>query len=310
MSRAAPIPDPETQSRHYQLVARAIDYLHRHALEQPALSDVAAAVHVSEHHFQRIFSQWAGVSPKRFLQYLSKQRALAALRRSDDLLSAAAAAGVSGPGRLHDLMITTEALTPGEIRASGRGVALHYGWTPTPFGEALVAWSERGLCHLAFGDECPEEALISLRNAWPAAQWCDDPAGARAYATRIFGESAAHPPGVSQPLHVILKGTNFQIKVWEALLRIPLGELATYSQLATLAGAPNSQRAVGSALAANRIGYLIPCHRVIRRTGEFGEYRWGRERKAALQGWEAARHERSMAHVEIQRRDTNAGEGE
>lgn len=278
----------QQQARHYRIVERAIHYLHDHASAQPRLADVAAAVHVSEHHLQRVFAQWAGVSPKRFLQYLSKERALEALRRTEDLLSAADVAAVSSLGRLHDLMVSTEALTPGEIRAAGKGVVMRFGWAPTPVGEALLAWSERGLCHLAFSTDAPERDLQALHDAWPAASWVPDAPGAAAYVDRIFGVPTGTALNVRQPLHVLLKGTNFQIKVWEALLRIPMGELASYTQIAQCAGVPLGQRAVGSALATNVIGYLIPCHRVIRGSGMFGAYRWGRERKAALQGWEAA----------------------
>jgi len=270
----------------YQRIARAIRFLRAHASEQPPLSAVAAEVGLSEYHFQRLFSRWAGVSPKRFLQYLTKERARAALRESRPLLEAAHEAGLSGPGRLHDLMISCEAMTPGQIKALGAGLEIGYGWSGSPFGMALVGWTSNGVCHLAFHDGIdgsPEHDLVA---AWPGARLHRDDSAAVAWVARIF-------PKQPQPgkLHLVLQGTNFQIKVWEALLQVGSGELISYAGLAALAGSPGAARAVGSALALNRIGYLIPCHRVIRETGESGQYRWGSERKLVIQGWEAARRE-------------------
>jgi len=273
-----------TPARQYAVVAQAIRYLRAQARTQPTLAEVAAAVHLSEYHLQRVFAQWAGISPKRFLQYLSKEHAQAALRASADVLQASAAAGLSGPGRLHDLMVSCEAMTPGEIKSGGGGVALGWGQADTPFGTALAGWTPRGLCYLAFVDGDAAQRHQELRAAWPAAQLRQDDAQAQRLMDQVF-------PGTPQPgrLHLLLRGTNFQLKVWEALLRLPPGQRVSYTQLAALAGAPKAQRAVGSALAANTIGYLIPCHRVIRESGESGHYRWGEERKAALLAWEAAR---------------------
>lgn len=273
-------------ARQYELVARAIRYLRANAAQQPTLAELAQAVHLSEYHLQRVFAQWAGISPKRFLQYLTKEYARQALREAQDVLSVSQASGLSGAGRLHDLMVSCEAMTPGEIRSGGAGLTLGWGRAETPFGLALAGWSARGLCYLAFldGDAAPRQA--ELRAAWPAAQLRQDDAQAQRLMDQVF-------PGAPQPgrLHLLLRGTNFQLKVWEALLRLPPGQRVSYTQLAALAGAPKAQRAVGSALAANQIGYLIPCHRVIRESGDSGHYRWGGERKAAMLAWEAGRAE-------------------
>lgn len=274
--------NPENRSQHdshYSLVARAIDYIRTHAEQQPGLGDIAAAVGLSEHHLQRVFSEWAGVSPKRFLQYLSKERALQALQQSSDVLAASLAAGLSSPGRLHDLMVSCEAMTPGEIRHQGAGLRIAYGTAVTPFGPALIAWTERGICHLAFAPATSEE-LVAI---WPRATLHEDQCGAEALVAQIFPTTPQ-----AGKLHLLLRGTNFQIKVWEALIRISPGELRSYSQLAATIGSPKAQRAVGSALAANAVAYLIPCHRVIRESGDIGQYRWGSERKQAMLGYEFA----------------------
>lgn len=272
----------DDRARQYVTVARAIEFIRVNAGRQPELAEIAAAVGLGAHHLQRIFSAWAGLSPKRFLQYLTKEHARQALRDSAVVLDAALDAGLSGPGRLHDLMVSCEAMTPGEIRALGAGVEVVHGLAPTPFGMALFGWTARGICHLAFGDD-PAAAVATLRRDWPAAELRRDDAAAQALAARVF--TATPEPG---RLHLLLRGTNFQIKVWEALLRVPAGALVSYGRLAELAGAPGAQRAVGSALAANAIAYLIPCHRVIRSGGDSGAYRWGAERKLAMQAWEAA----------------------
>lgn len=270
-------------ARQYALVAQAIRYLRAHAQQQPTLAEVAAAVHLSEHHLQRVFAAWAGISPKRFLQYLSKEHALAALREAQDVLGAAQASGLSGPGRLHDLLVSCEAMTPGEIKSGGAGVVVGWGQAGTPFGDVLAGWTLRGICYLAFLDDDAAPRLQELRSAWPAAELRQNDAEAQRLMDQVF-------PATPQPgrLHLLLRGTNFQLKVWEALLRLPPGRRVSYTQLAALAGQPRAQRAVGSALAANTIGYLIPCHRVIRESGESGHYRWGDERKSAMLAWEAA----------------------
>lgn len=272
----------DSPARQYAVVARAIDYLRRHALQQPSLAEVAQAVHLSEFHLQRVFAAWAGISPKRFLQYLTKEHARQALQASQDLLSVTAASGLSSAGRLHDLMVSCEAMTPGEIKRGGADLTLGWGHALTPFGDALVGWTPRGLCYLAFleGDAPVRQAELQAR--WPAADYRRDDAQAQQWMDRVFTRTPQ--PGT---LHLVLRGTNFQLKVWEALLRVEPSRVVSYSQLAQLAGAPRAQRAVGSALAANTIGYLIPCHRVIRESGDIGHYRWGSERKAAMLAWEA-----------------------
>ena len=269
--------------RHYAIVARAIGFIRENSRRQPSLAEIATAVHLSEFHLQRIFAAWTGISPKRFLQFLTKEYAKQALRDCDDVLSVSAAAGLSGGGRLHDLMVSCEAMTPGEIKAGGRGVEVGWGHAATPFGEALIGWTPRGICHLAFCDDDQVSAAARLAAQWPAATLIADDAEAACLAARIF-------PGRQRSgrLHLILRGTNYQIKVWEALIGIEPSQRISYGKLAAMAGAPQAQRAAGSALAANTIAYLIPCHRVIRESGDSGNYRWGPERKAAMLAWEAA----------------------
>ncbi|UCB55976.1 MAG: methylated-DNA--[protein]-cysteine S-methyltransferase [Thiotrichales bacterium] len=276
---------PSLHSRHYATVANAIEYIRANVRRQPSLADVATGVGLSEHHLQRIFSEWAGISPKRFLQYLTKEYAKAALRSSKDVLGTAVEVGLSGPGRLHDLMVSCEAMSPGEIRQQGLGVKLTYGNAKTPFGNALIGWTPRGICHLAFcdGDCDSDEKELSLE--WPAAKLVRDDDEASTQSDRIF--SAEPEPG---KLHLLLRGTNFQIKVWEALLNTGSSRVLSYHALARLAGSADAPRAVGSALAANRIAFLIPCHRVIRKNGDVGTYRWGSERKIAMLAWEATRN--------------------
>lgn len=274
----------DQQARHYATVARAITFIRTHARAQPALEDVAAAVHLSPQHLQRVFSAWAGISPKRFLQYLTKEYARSRLAAAADTLTVAADAGLSGAGRLHDLLVSCEAMTPAEIRAAARGIDIGHGIAPTPFGDALVAWTARGVCHFAF-DTGDEDAMrAELRALWPAATLHHDDAQARALMQRIFPRAPTRGS-----VHLVLRGTNFQIKVWEALIRIEPGRVLSYRQFARELGMPRAPRTVGSAIAANTIGYLIPCHRVIRAGGEIGDYRWGSARKLALLGREAAR---------------------
>ncbi len=274
----------DEQRRQYDAVARAIAFIRANVTRQPELAEVAAAAHLSEFHLQRLFSAWAGLSPKRFLQYLTKEHARQALRTSAGVLDAALDAGLSGPGRLHDLMVSCEALTPGEIRAGGAGVELRHGFAATPLGEALFGWTARGICHLAFCDGDHLIKLARLRQDWPAATLIRDDAGAATLAQRVF--PATPMPG---RLHLLLKGTNFQIKVWEALLRIPPAALVSYGRLAGHLGRPQAARAVGAAVGANHIAWLIPCHRVIRDDGSCSNYRWGVERKLALHAWELGR---------------------
>ena len=275
---------PDEHSHAYETIAEAIRFVRGHSVKQPSLDDISHHVGLSPSHLQRVFSEWAGISPKRFLQFLTKENAKSRLRESRDVLSAAIECGLSGPGRLHDLMVSCEALTPGEIGALGEGLVIRYGFAPSPFGEIIVGTTARGICHLRFvepGQASTEEA--SLHAEWPHAGFERDDAAAQQLATDIF--THFNQP---KPLSLLLRGTNFQIKVWEALLRIPAGHTLSYGDLAAVAAMPKAHRAVGTAMAHNRIAVLIPCHRVIRESGEAGLYRWGVDRKHAIIGWEQA----------------------
>lgn len=272
-------------ARDYERIARAIGYLRRHAAEQPDLAAMARYLHLSEHHFQRLFTRWAGVSPKRFLQYLTVEDAKARLSSPVSVLDLAGAIGLSGPGRLHDLFVTLEALSPGEYKSGGAGLAIRYGVHDSPFGPALVAASARGVCGLHFLDGGGSAAAL-LRASWPRATLREDRAGTALLAGRIFAPLASRP---GAPLALLVRGSNFQLKVWRALLELPAGAISTYGAIAKRIGAPDAARAVGGAIGANPIAWLIPCHRVIRESGELSSYRWGVERKAAMLGWEAAR---------------------
>lgn len=285
----------DPRDAHYDTVALAIGYIRQHAMRQPSLQDIADHVGMSAFHFQRLFAEWAGVSPKRFLQYLTKERAREVLRETTDILEASLELGLSTPSRLHDLIVSCEAMSPGEFKQQGDGVIIDYGFAATPFGSALLGWTTRGVCHVEFFDEAvvqPSEMQRLLQTLWPHAILNENRVGADHLVQKIFPVTPT--PGT---LHLVLRGTNFQIKVWEALLRIPSGRMMSYGQLAILAGVPGASRAVGSAMAANTIGYLIPCHRVIRGDGDIGHYRWSPTRKAALLGWEAARHDQTLIKV-------------
>jgi AraC family transcriptional regulator, regulatory protein of adaptative response / methylated-DNA-[protein]-cysteine methyltransferase len=271
-------------AQDYQTIERAIHYLGEHFRRQPTLAEVAAHAGMSEFHFQRLFSRWAGISPKRFLQYLTKEYAREALERSQSLLDVSLAAGLSGPGRLHDLFVHCEAVTPGEYKNAGDGLTIRYGIHPSPFGRVLLAVTERGICGLSFlASGNGEEERASLRQKWQAATLVEDSEETRRLATRIF------TPGADPaPLHLYVRGTNWQIKVWEALLRIPPGARLTYGDIAQEVCTIKASRAVGNAVGSNPIAYLIPCHRVVRQSGEAHRYRWGSERKQAILAWEAA----------------------
>jgi AraC family transcriptional regulator of adaptative response/methylated-DNA-[protein]-cysteine methyltransferase len=272
-------------ARDYERIGRAIAYLRRHAAEQPDLAAAARHVNLSEHHFQRLFTRWAGVSPKRFVQYLTVEHAKSRLAAPGSVLDLAGAVGLSGPGRLHDLFVTLEAMSPGEYRAGGAGLSIRYGVHDSPFGPALVAATERGICGLHFVGEAAD-GTARLRKDWPEADLRQDAAGTGAIADRLFQPLSS---GVGRPLALLVKGTNFQIKVWRALLEVPFGSVTSYRQIAARVGAPGSSRAVGGAVGANPVAWLIPCHRVIRESGMLGGYHWGLDRKAAMLGWEAAR---------------------
>jgi AraC family transcriptional regulator, regulatory protein of adaptative response / methylated-DNA-[protein]-cysteine methyltransferase len=284
MAASSTNPNPMS-ANDYQLVEQAIRYLERNAGRQPELREVAAGVGLSEFHFQRLFLRWAGISPKRFLQFQTAHAAKRVLQESGDLLEASYHAGLSGPGRLHDLIVNVEAATPGEYKRRGADLAISWGVHATPFGDCMLAMTARGVCALEFlRPETEDDALARLRAAWEHARIEHAPRVTAPVAARIFDSGMRR----QAPLGLLVKGTNFQIKVWEALLRIPPGRITTYAGLAGSLGQPRAARAVGSAVAANPIGYLIPCHRVIRSTGAFGEYRWGGLRKRILLSAELA----------------------
>ena len=270
----------------YHRVEQAIRFIEEQALRQPSLGEIAAAAGLSQFHFQRLFSRWVGISPKRFLQFLTKEFARTLLEESRDVLSVTFDTGLSSPGRLHELFVTCEAVTPGEVKSRGEGLAIDYGFHPSPFGRCLLAVTERGICGLSFVQEGPEEDLVAgLHRRWPGARLREDERATAAVAQEVFTFSADHEPG---PLHLFVRGTNFQIQVWQALVRIPFGKVVSYEDIARHIGMPQASRAVGNAVGHNPIPFLIPCHRVIRKLGEFGNYGEGPQRKKAILGWEAA----------------------
>jgi AraC family transcriptional regulator of adaptative response/methylated-DNA-[protein]-cysteine methyltransferase len=286
----------EQSLQDYERVEQALQYLESNFKQQPSLSDIAAGVNLSEFHFQKVFSRWVGISPKRFLQYVTKEYAKQLLQSPRSLLDVTYDAGLSSPGRLYDLFVACEAITPGEYKEKGSGLTICYGFHPTPFGECLLSVTDRGICGLGFVKTEKETMLAALINQWPMASIVESAEATRPYIQQIFRNKL---PSESAPLHLFVKGTNFQIKVWEALIRIPFGAAVTYEDIARHIGNPGAVRAVGTAIGKNPIPFLIPCHRVIRKIGEFGNYGEGPLRKKALLGWEAAKlHERQAPLVE------------
>lgn len=267
----------------FELVSAAIRHLYEHQQEQPSLDELANILGVSASQLQRVFSAWAGISPKRFLQVITRNQGAQALRDKASVLDATLHAGLSSPARLHDLTIACDAMTPGELASGGAGMQITHGIALSPFGQCLIAWTERGICHLAFATKKVDEELADFIQDWPGASHTRDDSAAKTLTDQVF----AHPLERGR-LHLLLRGTNFQVKVWEALLAVGAGELASYQTLARQAGSAKASRAVGSAMAANRIAYLIPCHRVIRASGDWGSYRWGVNRKIALHAWETS----------------------
>jgi AraC family transcriptional regulator of adaptative response/methylated-DNA-[protein]-cysteine methyltransferase len=267
---------------HYQLIGEALHWLCRNQQRQPGLDELAAHIGLSPHYLQRLFQQWVGVTPKQYLKYLTKNQALERLRQGQTVFDTALDSGLSGPGRLHDLLITTEAMTPGEARRRGLGVDISYGFGFTPFGEALLAWNDRGICFLGFCHEKDRQfSLQELAGQWPDASLAKDAAGAANRLADIFNVQDR------KQLHVWLRGTPFQLRVWEALLKIPPGTHCTYSQVAAFTGKPGANRAAGSAIGRNPVSWLIPCHRVINSLGKPTGYRWGITTKQAIIGYEA-----------------------
>lgn len=266
----------------YDRMAQAIRFIDSAREEQPSLDEVAAHLGLSPGHFQRLFSRWVGVSPKKYLQYLTLDHARTLLRERHTVLGAAYDSGLSGPGRLHDLFVGWEAMSPGEYAQGGAGLDIRYGHAPSPFGEALLMWTGRGICGLAFTHETGRDAShADMRARWPQAGYLLDKAGAAEAGARVFG-------GAGQ-VHLQLIGAPLQIKVWEALLRIPSGHVTTYSDIAARIDNPKAVRAVGTAVGRNPISWLIPCHRALRKSGGLGGYHWGLPVKRAMLAYESAR---------------------
>ncbi len=275
----------QTLSYDYGRIEQAIRFVEDNFHSQPTLGQIARHVHLSEHHFQRLFSRWVGISPKRFLQFLTKEHAKTLLQNSLNVLEATYESGLSSPGRLHDLLVACDAVTPGEFRSRGETLQIEYGLHASPFGECLIAVTGRGVCWLEFVQDGQQAALEGIKKRWQSAQLVENKGRTGELVQQIF---AASRWSEGQPIHVLLKGTNFQIKVWEALLRIPFAKAVTYADIANAVGRPKAVRAVANAVAKNPVPFLIPCHRVIRKMGDFGGYAGGRIRKKAILGWESA----------------------
>lgn len=271
---------------NYRRIEQAIRFLEENFQRQPDLDEVAEKVHLSPFHFQRTFADWAGISPKRFLQFLTVDFLKARLAETRNMVEAAEISGLSTQSRVYDLFTTLEAVTPQEYKVRGAGLRIEYGFHETQFGTALIGVTERGICWLSFlqADEDPRQELEKLKLHWHNSVFHQNEALTQTFVDRIF---AAEP--TNQKLHVLVKGTNFQVKVWEALLRLPQGMVATYQDIAGSIQQPRAMQAVGSAVGANHVAYLIPCHRVIRKDGLLGEYRWGSARKKGMIGFEMAK---------------------
>jgi AraC family transcriptional regulator of adaptative response/methylated-DNA-[protein]-cysteine methyltransferase len=269
-------------SRDYQRIERAIRYLDENANRQPGLEEVAREIGLSPFHAQRVFTRFAGVSPKRFLGLLTVGHAKTLLQDGQSVLDATYEVGLSGPSRLYDLFVTYEAMTPGEYKRQGADLEIRYGLCPTPFGKALILTTDRGIAGLTFVDGDAKEVLERAREEWPKSAFVPDARAGERAITALFDRHASGAP------RLLLKGTNFQIKVWSALLRVPPGQLISYGELAREIGRPTAAQAVGRALSANPLGFIVPCHRVIRATGALGDYRWGKARRSAILAWEAA----------------------
>ena len=272
----------------YAKIAAAIRFIRKEANNQPKLATVAAHIGLSPFHLQRLFQRWAGVSPKRFLQYLTSQHAKQLLRQAQPLLETSYAVGLSSAGRLHDLFVAIDAVTPGEFSSRGEGLTINWGIHPGPFGDCLIGLTTRGILALQFVDQDPQPVLQRLKHDWPKARLSKDERLTGATLREVFALLTREQ---QRPLPLLLRGTNFQLRVWQALLQIPAGQISTYAQIARHIGSPGSARAVGSAIGQNPIAWLIPCHRVLRTDGGLGGYRWGEERKLAILGQEFAHTE-------------------
>jgi AraC family transcriptional regulator of adaptative response/methylated-DNA-[protein]-cysteine methyltransferase len=297
-----PRTDSFLDSRDFARVARSIRFIETHFREQPRLAEIAADAGLSEFHFNRLFRRWAGLTPKQYLAFVTGNAAKEVLGSQPSVLEAAYAVGLSGPGRLHDLVVSLEGMTPGELKARGRGVLIRYGYSDSPFGRALVGVTERGVCHLSFIESGKDSAALGeLKAGWPGARLQHDDLEAMETATRIWSRSPdarmnALPHGPSSAPHqgraalpVFVNGTNFQLKVWQALIELGARGTTTYADLAEAIDSATASRAVGNAVASNPVAWLIPCHRVLRRDGALGGYHWGVDRKRAMLAWSACR---------------------
>lgn len=277
------------QIEDYNRIAQAIHYLNDHLLEQPTLDEMAAHLHLSKFHFQRLFKRWAGITPTQFLHYLTVEYAKEKLAQTSTIYDTSLDLGLSSAGRLYDHFVKLEGMTPGEYKERGLGLVIRFGFHGTPFGRCLLATTERGVCALRFFNEGEAESVLDeVRSEWSAATFCEDRRVTEPLAVRIFN-GRSHTPGQNGPLHLHVRGTNFQLNVWKALLALPAGTLVTYQNVADAITQPTAVRAVASAVAKNPVGYLIPCHRVITKVGKIHRYRWGETRKKAMIGWEGAR---------------------
>jgi AraC family transcriptional regulator, regulatory protein of adaptative response / methylated-DNA-[protein]-cysteine methyltransferase len=271
----------------YDIVRRAIAFVSEHWRAQPEIDVIAAAAGVSGSDLHHLFRRWAGITPKAFLQALTLEHARRLLRDSASVLDATFEVGLSGPGRLHDLFVTHEAMSPGEWKSGGAGLTMSYGFHPSPFGTALAMATQRGLAGLAFADPGEEQAaLADMKSRWPKANVVEDRAGTAALVRRIFDTGLWR---AERPLRVVLIGTDFEVRVWETLLRIPMGRAMTYSDVAAKIGATKAARAVGAAVGKNPLSFVVPCHRVLGKSGDITGYHWGLTRKRAMLGWEAGR---------------------
>jgi AraC family transcriptional regulator of adaptative response/methylated-DNA-[protein]-cysteine methyltransferase len=269
----------------YALVCRAVEFIAENWRDQPSLETIAEEVGMKPLGLQRLFTRWAGLSPKGFLQALTLDHARGLLSDSASVLDASYEVGLSGPGRLHDLFVTHDAMTPGAFKARGEGIAISYGFHPSPFGRALVMATEHGLAGLAFADEGEEaRVLADMRARWPRAVYVEDPAATAAYVARIFDPETWRP---DRPLRIFMIGSDFEVRVWETLLKLPFGRATTYSDIAAHIGRPTAARAVGSAVGRNPLSFVVPCHRVLGKGGSLCGYHWGLTRKRAIIGWEA-----------------------
>lgn len=268
----------------YERIARVIRYLDECHADQPNLATLARHVGLSQHHFHRLFTSWAGITPKDFLQCLTLSHAREMLRQGKSILDAALDVGLSSPGRLHDLCVSLEAASPGEVKSSGEGWTITFGFADSPFGKCLIGESHRGICHLSFVESSDAIALGTLKAQWPRARLQQSNTNANQLADHIFHRTTAKNSSV--PLRAFVRGTSFQVRVWRALMQVQSGTLVSYGGLAAALNQPTAARAVGSAVGQNPLAYLIPCHRVIRETGVIGDYRWGQVRKRAMLVWE------------------------